>query len=201
MKFIGESYAKYFIQKYKSIKKSGHVFMGRYGRKIIDSNDYMKTLLNYIHLNPVKDYLCNNPQEHKWSSYNSYLKEQDIFNFLELFYLKEHFQKHLNHDLAEINNQLLEISKLNIESKTLIDSELMKEHLSEYLLDQNTFKKLYTYCLLEWTELNSNDLAKELNTNPTNIRKIKSNLKFELEENNHLLQNLIFNVRKSLGLF
>lgn len=201
MKYIGESYAKYYTQKYKDLKKSGHVFMGRYGRKVIDTDEYLKTVLTYIHLNPVKDSFCKHPGEYQWSSYNSYLKQKDLFNFTNINQVKQYFQPYLDNDHPIIYNHIMNTKDLEFRTKKIINSEIMKEHLREYKLDESTFKKLYTYCLLEWTELDSKDLEAELKMTSANIRKIKSNLRFELEENNHLLQNLIYSVRKSLQLF
>jgi hypothetical protein len=88
-----------------------------------------------------------------------------------------------------------------ITDKRIVNSQIMREHLKEYQVDESIKKKLYTYCLLEWTELDSYDLEKELKIKASTIRKMKSDIKFEIEENNHLLQNLIYNVRKSLELF
>lgn len=201
MKYLGERYAKYFIQKYKVLKKSGHTFMGRYGRKIIQDENYMKTLLNYIHLNPVKDGFCTHPEYFRWSSYISYKNNHDYFNLINLQELKIHFKEYSSNDLVQIQNHIQEINPSELKITTVINSEQMKAHLSEYKVDNVTYKKLLTYCLLEWTELDSYDLEQELDMQASSIRKLKSNVKFEIEDNNQLLENLIYNVRKNFGLF
>lgn len=66
------SYAMMFNKKYKLV---GHLFQDRYKQKIIEDDSYMKNLIAYIHLNPVKDKICNFPKEYKWSSYLEYAKD------------------------------------------------------------------------------------------------------------------------------
>lgn len=202
MKYIGETFSRYYLSKYKSLNKSGHTFMSRYGRKIIQTDEYMETLISYIHLNPVKDRFVEHPSHYRWSSYNSYRSEKDQFNLLDINTLKDFFYPLIDLDSIESQNKTLEFNLKYLEgSKKIIDSDIMKNHLQEYRVDQKTFNKLYTYCLLEWTEFDSTDLGLELGLKSSTIRKMKSDIKFEIEENNHLLQNLIYSVRKSLELF
>ncbi|MFZ3589037.1 REP-associated tyrosine transposase [Bacillus sp. DJP31] len=64
------SYANYFNKKYNL---EGHVFQGRYGSKMIDSQKYFVDANRYIHLNPVKAELVENPSEYEWGSYQYYV--------------------------------------------------------------------------------------------------------------------------------
>lgn len=45
------SYSMYFNKKYK---RTGSLFEGKYKAKYVDSDEYLKYLFSYIHLNPVK---------------------------------------------------------------------------------------------------------------------------------------------------
>ncbi|MEK7147882.1 MAG: transposase [Patescibacteria group bacterium] len=65
------SYAKYFNKKYSRI---GHVFQDQFKSVLIDSNEQLMWISVYIHGNPAKDGLVNLPHEHKWSSYNDFVK-------------------------------------------------------------------------------------------------------------------------------
>lgn len=91
MQFIGQCYAQYYLKKYKDLKKDGHAFRGRFGRKIVDTNNYASHLLSYIHLNGYKDGLSKNPEKDKWSSYSFYKTGKDHFGFLEEGIFKKHF--------------------------------------------------------------------------------------------------------------
>ena len=63
------SYAMFFNKKYGKV---GHLFQDRYKQKIVGDDSYLPTLVSYIHLNPVKDGLIDQPGRYKWSSYNEY---------------------------------------------------------------------------------------------------------------------------------
>ncbi len=58
---------------------SGHVFGGRYKSLIVDGsgNGYLRTVCDYVHLNPVRAGLLRSEQpleDYRWSSYPGYLK-------------------------------------------------------------------------------------------------------------------------------
>jgi len=64
------SYANWFRVKYRLV---GSVFQGRYKAVLVERDDYLVRLSAYIHLNPVRARLVNEPEEHRWSSYGQYL--------------------------------------------------------------------------------------------------------------------------------
>ena len=51
----------------------GGIWMPRYDRVVIESEDILRQKLEYIHSNPVKGGLVKNPQDWKWSSASDYL--------------------------------------------------------------------------------------------------------------------------------
>ncbi|MBT6842697.1 MAG: hypothetical protein HOA17_02730 [Candidatus Melainabacteria bacterium] len=81
MKFLNQSYATHFLKTYPD--KDGHVFKGRYKRKIVDSEAYSFTLLNYIHQNPVKANIISSPADWRWSSYRSYVNPELRLDFID----------------------------------------------------------------------------------------------------------------------
>ncbi len=72
MQLINLTYTQYFNKKYGKV---GHLFQGRYKSLLCDRDEYLLSLVRYIHLNPVRAKLVKEPQEYRWSSYNSYLTE------------------------------------------------------------------------------------------------------------------------------
>ncbi len=64
------SYANWFRVKYQLV---GSVFQGRYKAVLVERDDYLVRLSAYIHLNPVRAGLVDEPEEHRWSSYGQYL--------------------------------------------------------------------------------------------------------------------------------
>ncbi len=70
MREINRNYTKYFNKKYNY---TGSLYDGRYKSEIIDNDKYNLQVSRYIHLNPVKANMVDEPLEYIWSSYNAYL--------------------------------------------------------------------------------------------------------------------------------
>ena len=70
MHYINGSYTTYFNVKRG---KSGHLFQGRYKSLVIDADSYFKELTRYIHLNPIRAKMVEDPWNYKWSSYKAYI--------------------------------------------------------------------------------------------------------------------------------
>ena len=59
----------YAIRFNRHHERTGHVFQGRYGAKLITDDNYALTVVRYIAANPVQAGLCAAPEEWPWSSY------------------------------------------------------------------------------------------------------------------------------------
>lgn len=68
-------YTRYINWKRKPI---GHLFQGRFKSILVDSGRYLKELIRYIHLNPVRAGLVIRPEHYRWSSHNAYLGVSDL---------------------------------------------------------------------------------------------------------------------------
>jgi len=77
---INQSYTTYFNRKYKTV---GHLFQGRYKAILCDRDEYLLSLVNYIHLNPVRAKIVKIPDEYQWSSHLSYIKKADGINIID----------------------------------------------------------------------------------------------------------------------
>ncbi|MBI4211280.1 MAG: transposase [Deltaproteobacteria bacterium] len=55
------------------VTRDGHLFRGRYKSILVEEDAYLVELLRYIHLNPVKANLVEQPEKHMWTSHRSYL--------------------------------------------------------------------------------------------------------------------------------
>lgn len=87
MKKLSTAYSMYFNSKYK---RSGGLFEGRFKAKHVDSDEYLKYLFSYIHLNPVKlidsDWKENGIVDRNKAK--KYLKEYIYSSYLD--YVGEH---------------------------------------------------------------------------------------------------------------
>lgn len=92
------SFSKYINSKHKRV---GHVFQDQFKSVRIETNPQLMLISSYIHMNPVKDFVVNEPEEYKWSSYADFSENRDnpIVNkgFLtEIFGGKNNFIKENN---------------------------------------------------------------------------------------------------------
>lgn len=78
MQQFNGAYTNWFNAKHR---RSGHLYGGRYGAKLVEGDRYLLTLTRYIHLNPIKTRSANVLalderitllRRYTWSSYRSY---------------------------------------------------------------------------------------------------------------------------------
>ncbi len=74
MKMLNMQYTIYFNRKYKL---SGHLFQGRYHSELILTDAHNMQTSRYIHLNPVRAGLVEDPLNYPWSSYPVYAGKRD----------------------------------------------------------------------------------------------------------------------------
>ncbi|MEO6706787.1 MAG: transposase [Ginsengibacter sp.] len=73
-------YTKAFNKKYE---RHGSLFLKNFKKKAITETGYLRAVILYIHLNPVKHNFTFNPQDWKWSSYhNFHIERLNIINKL-----------------------------------------------------------------------------------------------------------------------
>ena len=63
---VGRRYVQYFNFTYQ---RSGTLWEGRYRATVVDSEQYLLTLMRYIELNPVRAGMVASAQDYPWSSY------------------------------------------------------------------------------------------------------------------------------------
>lgn len=67
---IASRYARYVQRR---VPTTGHLFERRYRAILVDDARYLLELLRYIHLNPVRAGLVDDPTEYPWSGHRTYL--------------------------------------------------------------------------------------------------------------------------------
>jgi REP element-mobilizing transposase RayT len=66
MHWLGTCTAQTFNERYE---RSGHLYQGRFGSKLVEDDEYLLELARYLPLNPVRAGLCSSPEDWPWSSY------------------------------------------------------------------------------------------------------------------------------------
>jgi REP element-mobilizing transposase RayT len=73
MRHINGAYTTYYNVKRKH---AGHLFQGRYKAIVVEADQYALELSRYVHLNPVRAGIAPTPEDYQWSSYSSYIGEE-----------------------------------------------------------------------------------------------------------------------------
>ena len=86
------AYTKAINKKYN---REGSLFKVRFKRERIETEDYLRNVIIYTHINPVKHKFQDNYLDYKYSSYNSIVSHKPTLllrdDILELFGGKENF--------------------------------------------------------------------------------------------------------------
>jgi len=75
MQNISQRYTQWFNWRYN---RSGHVFQGRFKAVMVDADEYLLELAAYIHLNPVRACMTDQPGSYPWSSHRAYLGKETL---------------------------------------------------------------------------------------------------------------------------
>jgi putative transposase len=69
MQGLQQSYTQYFNRKHRKV---GHLFQGRYKAIVCEKDEYLLTLVRYIHQNPVRAKLVRSINEYRYSGHSAY---------------------------------------------------------------------------------------------------------------------------------
>ena len=75
MKRLGVRFVSWYNRKYK---RCGHLFQDRFKSESIENEEYLLTVLRYIHQNPLKAGLVKDLESFTYSSYGEYIKKGPI---------------------------------------------------------------------------------------------------------------------------
>lgn len=75
MQCIAQRYVQWFNWRHH---KTGHLFERRYKAILVDTDEYLKELAAYIHLNPVRSRIVKTPEKYKWSSHQAFLGKMTL---------------------------------------------------------------------------------------------------------------------------
>ena len=59
-------------------QRTGHLFQDRFKSEPVDTQEYLQTVIRYIHQNPVKAGMCKRVSEYAYSSYAAYFGDETL---------------------------------------------------------------------------------------------------------------------------
>jgi len=125
MKKIAGSYAYYFNWKYERV---GHVFQDRFKSEPVDSDEYLLTVVRYIHQNPFKAGITKG-DKYPWSSYNAYVHKTNFVDTEQVLLLlngKEGFVEFMDTEDESSCLEIVEAFRLTDEKATKIIRKIAK---------------------------------------------------------------------------
>lgn len=72
---LGAGYVYWYNWKYN---RRGHLFQDRFKSEPVEDDAYLLAVIRYIHQNPVKAGITDNPMDYPWSSYHEYLSDKGL---------------------------------------------------------------------------------------------------------------------------
>ena len=92
MQYIGGAYT---TKLNASRRRDGHLFRGRYKSILVEEEEYLRNLIRYIHLNPIKAKLAKDPYSWSYSSHkqllDSFSKKEVNQSTISIDYVKQLF--------------------------------------------------------------------------------------------------------------
>jgi putative transposase len=125
MHHINGAYTNYFNKKRE---RSGHLFQGRYKALLVDIDEYAQELSRYIHLNPVRAGMIENPEQFKWTSYRYYIGLKESPKWLFTDFILNLF----NRNASTAKNQY----------------RMFVESIVDMVVDENPFKNVFASTIL-----------------------------------------------------
>lgn len=148
MQGLNLSYVIYFNSRHK---RTGHLFQDRF-TSVIEKGDIQLLITSkYIHLNPVKANIVQQPKDYRWSSYGAYLNGKDEFGIADIHFLSTIMAS--NHEagrkayLGYIDDQI----EIDEEGEAASTSELSSER--EYRvcgIKRLAFNEVYEILSKKW---------------------------------------------------
>ena len=145
LQWLNVSYAVYFNKKRN---RTGHLFQGRFKALIINADEYLQILSRYIHLNPLRAKTVKQPGDYRWSSYNAFIGNVEIPEWLETTYVLSTFHKTRRQAInlykkfcEDVDPELLENPSQNAVQGFILGNTNFVKSIQEKLLLSNADEK------------------------------------------------------------
>jgi putative transposase len=129
MKRVGVSYVAWYNRKYDRV---GHLFQDRFKSEVVETDEYLLTVLRYIHQNPIKAGKEKSVVNYKWSSYAEYIGQS---KFIETGFMLDIFAEERKKSIARFKkymNEQADDNCIEINEAKRITDEDTKEIIQKY---------------------------------------------------------------------
>ena len=110
------SYTRYFNIRHK---RKGPLWVGRFKRVVVSTDEQLLHLTRYVHLNPVTSYLIEKPESWAYGSYNEYCSQgttdEEMCCYENILDIDSKSYKKFVNDRKEYQRELAKIKELMLE--------------------------------------------------------------------------------------
>ncbi len=111
----------------KKYDRTGHLFQNRYLSEPVNNEEYLLTVLRYIHQNPVKARIVSDVRDYSWISFGDY-------------YLTYNGQKTIINGTLMVENYFKTFEEFSRYMNTISDDECLETKTLKYNSDDNLTK-------------------------------------------------------------
>ncbi|MDZ7696520.1 MAG: transposase [Deltaproteobacteria bacterium] len=139
MRDLFSRYAMRFNRKYE---RRGHLFGGPYRQAVCLDDAYLLAASTYIHLNPVKAEIVNDPKDYRWSSVRLFVDEPEKMSFVNAGFILKMLSSDLQIARKRYRTLLEKGTELPIDYAKTQESGV--EHFKQMLIEvfPNIFKRM-----------------------------------------------------------
>ncbi|MCH7504792.1 transposase [PVC group bacterium] len=116
MSNILNGYTRYFNIRHK---RKGPLWVGRFKRVVVSTDEQLLHLTRYVHLNPVTSYLIEKPESWTYGSYNEYCSQgttdEEMCCYENILDIDSKSYKNFVNDRKEYQRELAKIKELMLE--------------------------------------------------------------------------------------
>lgn len=126
-------YARYINKRYDRV---GHLFQGRFKSILVQENRYLKELVRYVHLNPVRANITKLPEHYLWSGHRALIGLESI-TWISKDYILRLFDQNYQNAVNKFSKYIYDGIGLEIDPAIRYGSH------NGILLGDDEFAKLY----------------------------------------------------------
>jgi len=128
---LQQSYTTYFNRKYSTV---GHLFQGRYKAILCNKDEYLLTLIKYIHLNPLRAKTTKTIDGYLWSSHRAYMTSDQSSELLDTDFVLHMFSQKKSTAIRRYSDFMSD--------ETSVEKDVIYKTVDQRLLGDETFVEM-----------------------------------------------------------
>jgi putative transposase len=196
MQWLNTTHAVRFKTRHR---RSGHFFQGRFKSVLVEDEPHWQHLSFYIHLNPVRAGMVEDPAQYKWSSYPDYIRSNSRFEWLCREQILSSLAKDQSAQRRSYRKQCLELANKkpafwrDVREAVIIGSDEFKERIMRKFSPAGRKEDVTEYRKIERAgkniEQELDKLARALGIEVSMFRKRADHIPARLLAYHHLVEN------------